>query len=316
MIANNGHVFHPCDFFSRDLHGVADAFCCYSAQADESLFSAAASGNVKALKATLSKGVDLESRDSSGFTPLILAAKNGRVEAARILIAAGASALTKSAKGSPPLGFAAETGNLEMIQLLVEHGAEIEAPGSNGATPLTSAADRGHLAALNYFLDHGASIDLPGLKDSQKHLVTPLWIAVIRGRIDVVKVLLDRGAQINKTTRNDNVVMEAAKYSNPEMLRYLISRGANIHQLAGGAGGRTALLYAAYNGREENVKILLEAGARATKGILEEARFEPGSAGYKMLEEAIAKGAPGPPPRTARDVAGMPRNEPSADGKY
>jgi hypothetical protein len=75
-------------------------------------------------------------------------------------------------------------------------------------------------------------------------------------------------------------------------------------------------MYAAYNGQEENVKILLDAGIEARQVDLDEASFAPGSAGYQMLQEAIARKIPPPSPRTVRDVENLPRKEPLADLRY
>jgi len=53
--------------------------------------------------------------------------------------------------------------------------------------------------------------------------------------------------------------MILARMPHPEMLKVFIDKGANVN--AKGPHGHTALIYAAYNGHKENVKLLLAAGA-------------------------------------------------------
>lgn len=281
---------------------------------DAEFLGAIARGDVAAVKKALAMGAKPEVRDDAGLTALIVAVKNERLEVARTLLASGAGVATRSLKGSPPLGFAAQTGNMAIIRLLVEHGADLEARADTGDTPLTSSAKFGRLDAVSYFLDAGVGIDNPGPRDGNKHEARALWVAAMNGHLDVVKLLLERGAEINATTRGDTVVMEVAKTDKTEMLRYLIAHGANVHHRAGQT--REALMYAAYNGRVENIRILLEAGAKARQGDLEEASFSPDSEGYKLLSDAIARNIPEPAPRTAKDVAGLRRREVSADMKY
>jgi uncharacterized protein len=54
-------------------------------------------------------------------------------------------------------------------------------------------------------------------------------------------------------------LMLAAKYPYPDALKLLIKNKADVN--AKGRHGHTALIYAAHNGRSENLKILLSAGA-------------------------------------------------------
>lgn len=281
---------------------------------DAEFLGAISRGDVAAVKKALATGLNPEVRADDGLTALIVAVKNERLEVVRTLLASGANVLTRSGKGSPPLGFAAQTGNMEIIRHLMEKGAELEARADTGDTPLTSAAKFGRLDAVRYFLDAGAGIDNPGPRDKNKHEATALWVAAVMGKMDVVKLLLERGAEINAPAHEDTVVMEVAKTDNAEMLRYLIAHGANIHHRAGQS--REALMYAAYNGRVENIRILLAAGAKARQDDLDEANFPPDSEGYKLLSDAIARNTPEPAPRTAKDVEGLRRKEVSADMKY
>ena len=105
------------------------------------------------------------------------------------------------------------------------------------------------------------------------------------------------------------MLMEAAKRPRPDILRLLIRRGANVHYRL---RNNTALAYAIYSGQEENVKVLLAAGASPDRWLAEEAK---GASLRELLVNAVTPPSTVPPARTFRDLADVPAVEPSADDK-
>jgi len=85
-----------------------------------------------------------------------------------------------------------------------------------------------------------------------------------RGDVEGVKQLLNNGADPNTPpNRNDNgmtALMFAAWKGHSEIVRLLVRAGANVNAVSN--TGATALVYAANAGSEESVKILLDNGAR------------------------------------------------------
>ena len=84
--------------------------------------------------------------------------------------------------------------------------------------------------------------------------------------------------------------MELAKFPQPELLQLLIEKGANVN--ACGPQGHTALIYAGYNGREENIRLLLKAGANPTAEATD-AVFPDTGGTYDAAELARQQGHPG-----------------------
>ncbi|EUB59692.1 Ankyrin repeat domain-containing protein 39 [Echinococcus granulosus] len=82
-------------------------------------------GETDRLLQLLGRGVEVDSRDSFGFTPLHYAAKNGKLEICKVLLAHGANvaATTRCGKATP-LHRAAYSGNLSIVQLLCSHAKQ------------------------------------------------------------------------------------------------------------------------------------------------------------------------------------------------
>ena len=81
---------------------------------------AAISGVETAVKLHIRRGDDLDARDGSGATPLILAASKGHVGAVRLLLDAGADPTLVDENGMDALAHAAKSGSTETAELLEE----------------------------------------------------------------------------------------------------------------------------------------------------------------------------------------------------
>jgi hypothetical protein len=89
----------------------------------ESLRGAAAAGNLTAVNAVLTSSFDVDARDQSGRTALMLAILNGHADVVAALLAHGAGVNAVDTSGVRPLQMARAKGNEEIIASLLRAGA-------------------------------------------------------------------------------------------------------------------------------------------------------------------------------------------------
>jgi len=103
------------------------------------MHAAAEGGHVTAMKWLKEQGANTNAKDEAGWIPMHMAAANGHVEAMKWLKEQGADVNAKNDKGGTPLHFAAMEGQIEAMKWLKEQGADVNAKAKNGRTPLSVA---------------------------------------------------------------------------------------------------------------------------------------------------------------------------------
>jgi ankyrin repeat protein len=150
-------------------------------------------GDSKAVLLFLSSGVDIDTRDEHGWTPLMVSTFNGKEEVAILLIRSGADVHAKDTAGYGPMHWAAFNGYSNVVKLLIEKHAKVNACSNHGWTPLLQAATRGHLLTAGQLIAGGADVNL-----ASNDGWTPLHKAAANGHTQVVKLLLAKGAHRGK----------------------------------------------------------------------------------------------------------------------
>lgn len=78
--------------------------------------------------------------------------------------------------------------------------------------------------------------------------------AIFKGEIETVKRLIESGANVNKVFRDMSPLMTAARYNKPEIIEFLLKKGANPS--IENERGFTALEYAELIKAEECITLL------------------------------------------------------------
>ncbi len=218
---------------------------------------AAHKGHAEALELLLSRGALKERYTTTAMTPLYLAAAGGHDECVKVLLKFGANIdCPNTLLKMMPLHIAAYHGHEKVLRLLLANKALIEAYSEDLKTPLFIAASEGKMDAVGILLEHRALIDSPNIGDSW----TPLQGAAHSGYGDTVRLLLANGASATiYTVSGSSAIHLASLRGNTYCVKALLDQiDVNYPTLF---NQWTPLHFAAYNGNEETLKLLLEKGA-------------------------------------------------------
>jgi len=191
--------------------------------------------------------------------------------------------VTNSEDTIPKLFKAIESGRVDEVRELLETDPKLaSARNKDGASALTWATYYRHKGISDLMLATGLKADIfeasaLGLKDRVQDLVkadragvgrysfdgwTPLHLAAHFGRLEVMRILLSNGADHRAVSRNSNrnqPLQAAAANRQTEAVELLLKAGADVD--ARSHGDFTALHIAAANGVTRMVEALLNAGA-------------------------------------------------------
>ncbi len=231
--------------------------------ADETaLYHACARGvDVEIIKSLLDAGADLSIKDKDGFSPFYAAVDEENIEIVKYLLTRGADVHELNGVNNLTALFpAANNGNLDIANVLIDAGININAKDNEGLSAIYEAFDNKQIAMIKFLISKGADVNN---QESEKGM-TMLHEAIINGLTDIAKALIDApDIDLNKKNKAGYASLYMASESNNEdIVKYLITHGANLEEPNGKPTVQaTALHAAAYLGRLNIVKVLLAAGA-------------------------------------------------------
>jgi ankyrin repeat protein len=206
-----------------------DMTCVYGHWDQTPLLVAAQHGHIETVKVLLSQAVDVNCKDASGCTALLL------VTGSRYL-----SGLRPNAE--------------KMVELLLSsEGIEADCKDNCGRTPLLNAAKYGTPKIVKMLLDRGAD---PNHRDS--HGQTALVLAVEASRFESMRVLLSLPITnpLVQGSTGITAVGLAARDGQVDMVRFFIERPDIDPDTRHAASGQTLLSIAASRGEGAVVKLL------------------------------------------------------------
>jgi ankyrin repeat protein len=277
----------------------------HSASAEDkgmSLIRAAGEGDLKMVEQLIGEGVDVNSRTSTGATPLlatclygvssymVLRTSSGKLHKFKIqgqssssdgttdpksriaglLLKKGAILDAKTEKGMTPLAAACLSGQPALVKLLIDRGADVNSKDNQGSTPLMHCL-KGPILSPNE-LAMSTSFGPSGIKMRQ----VPIPYEEDRG--ELLKLLLEKGADVNvKNNDGSTALLIACSQGRTSFVKILLGRqeGGFIGTLkrllflnpkldvnAKDNQGKTPLAYAKERGNKKMVSILKAAGAK------------------------------------------------------
>ena len=241
-----------------------------------------------------------ENLQSGGLTPLIFAVRQGSLESAKVLVEAKADVNQTSGDGSSPLLVAVLNGRYDIARYLIDKGASVRLANQKGWTPLYLAvkhrsnetgtvpvppnADQA-MDFISLILGLGVEVNNRLAYETEVHVAshvfwlkeegaTPFFRAAYGGDAEVMKLLLAHGADPEIATKDHTTPLMAlagvgftqglshhrSHQEDMEGLKLLLGLGADVN--AANDQGLTPLMGAAQRGANEEIRVLVEHGAK------------------------------------------------------
>ena len=222
----------------------------------EPIHDAALGGDSELVKMLLEMGADPNQKSQLGRTPVCEAVYTRRLGAARVLLEAGADPNVRPHTGAPPLLEAGIRGSLQIMRLLVPYRADPNVTTDYGQryTALMHAAEGGDVDLVRMLVERGADIEATDV-----HGKRALMQAAVYSHLHVVAFLLDCGGEVNATDQAGHTALWWANKENPELIRFLLERGARVD--GQGYNDRSVIATAVLRGQLDVIRSLLKSRA-------------------------------------------------------
>jgi len=152
------------------------------------------------------KNVDIDARDGSGWTALMIAASVKDGEAlVDLLLSKGADPNEKNNNGQTALHFASSKSNLDTIKKLLAHKASARVKDKRGQLALHRAAAVGNVPIVKLLLDSRSPLNATDIDG-----FTALHHAIAEGHGDAALLLLKAGAEADKQDASGTFALDLA----------------------------------------------------------------------------------------------------------
>ncbi|MFP3032042.1 MAG: ankyrin repeat domain-containing protein, partial [Wolbachia sp.] len=246
------------------------------------LHFAASSNKFDIVKFLLDKNANIKAKDVYGNTPLHVAAQyDSKLEIVEFLLDKNASGINDvNNNGSTPLHVATQGNKPSTVKFLLNKGASIQVKDKHNRTPLGLADQEGYTNIAQMIEQRQSDLDeelltavQDGDLDKVKSLVsqnanvnttdmyswTPLHWAAFKDRLEIAKFLIEKNADIDaedKGPYGKKPIHVAAENNSKDIIELFLSKGVGINDTD--KQGYTPLHYAAWRGRLEVAKFLIE----------------------------------------------------------
>lgn len=186
------------------------------------LVKAAQEDNIEAVKEALTK-VDANTRDKlTEATALEYAVRNGNREMTQLLLWAKADVNARDGSGQTVLMMLEESATSDIVWDLLNAGAKVNMRDRDGDTPLSETASVNNTEVLKTLLDAGAKVNTVNNEGE-----SALMRAAADGLVNNIRILIQAGADINQRDKKGKTALAYAKEGEHRAaIRLLISLGA------------------------------------------------------------------------------------------
>ena len=197
--------------------------------ADSRLVDAARNHDLKMVRSLLGQHVDVNTRSGDGSTALLWAAHQNDLDTADLLLGAGADANAANDFRMTPLSQACTNGSDAFVRLLLKSGANPNTAIATGVTPLMTCAKSGSADAVKRLVEYGAAVEA---KEPDQHQTALMWAAA-EHQLTVAQALIEAHADLKARSKAGFTAIHfAARQGDQEMVKLLLAAGVNVNILS------------------------------------------------------------------------------------
>lgn len=169
--------------------------------------------------------VNIDTPDTLGFSALMQASRKGDMEMTETLLKFGADVNLKNDSGKTALMLTCFAGQIETAKLLREHGARYDDFDNGGSTAMHWGVDGGNANLIDWMIADGANSNIC---DKHSGWTPLLRCASVSGNYHVASCLLREGADINiQDVDGKTALMISVLNKNEQLLDLLLKRNAD-----------------------------------------------------------------------------------------
>jgi len=185
--------------------------------------------NEDIIKELIKRGSNVNFIDKTGNSPLVYAIQKRCLPIVKLLIKKGANVnfLIKR-KNQSLLMYALELEDIDIVKHLVKSGADINFVNGKGVSILRKASEIGNKDIFEFLIKYNSNNCITG--DVYENEI--VYTVISKNRLDLLKILVNNNLDINIPDEDgDTAITYAVKNRTIDILKYLISCGADIHNI-------------------------------------------------------------------------------------
>lgn len=219
---------------------------------ESAMHEAVRNNKLTTIATLIKKGASLSMTNEYGSTPLHMAISNGKTAIAKLLIRASASSNlnVKNCSRRSPIHLAIEHDNAAIVSELISHGANLNVK-YRRMTPFSLAVGARNYAIMELLIVAGANLIGACFQGC-----TPIYYAISCADANMIKLFIKYRSHPSLCFNDRQVFNYVVSYSGAEIVKLFVPENVNIHYK-----NTYPLLTAVEHGRNDTVKLLINAGA-------------------------------------------------------